>query len=90
MSYTKTLLILIIFLISGCSIKAERYVGLKCEECNTNLEDLSDCTAYLEKEKSSPEVIKMADRMGVDLNNISKVVKKVTYPDVIVTCQFFN
>lgn len=83
------LLILMIFLLSGC-FKVNRYVGIRCYECNTDLGDLSDCANLLEKEKSNPEVIKFADKTGVDLNEISKTVKQVTYPGTIITCQFYG
>lgn len=71
-------------------MKINRYVGIRCDECNTNLRDLSDCANLLEKEKSNPEVIKYADRTGVDLNNLDKTVKKITYPDTVITCQFYG
>jgi len=51
-------------------------IFIKCPHCDLNPQDVSECNALLESRKNDPELLSGIQAIGLDLNQIDKIIKE--------------
>jgi len=57
------------------NIVREKFLFMKCPDCESGF-DIQDCMDLLQDSKQNPEVLYMADSIGLDLDKVHRINKK--------------
>lgn len=101
MTKKKIILFIILFLVIILAIgiysghivfppKVERYFGVPCPNCNSNLNDVSDCYTNLDVWKDNADLIAEENKLGISIGTIQKVVKMVSVGTNSVQCRYYG
>jgi len=62
-------------LMENNNVVKNKFLFMHCPECESGF-DIQDCVDLLDDAKQDPEVLRMADSIGLDLNNVHRINKK--------------
>jgi len=65
-----------------------RYIFIKCPGCNTNLDDIKECSPLLESKEQDASFLKSVASINMDINNINKIEKK--YFNGVLHCFYYE
>ncbi|MBI2675294.1 MAG: hypothetical protein HYX24_02455 [Candidatus Aenigmarchaeota archaeon] len=82
--------IIVVFSGSKFPLRVQRFISLDCDSCTDDLTSFDDCRAYLERRRFDNDVVSVADKFGVNLENVTKIIKKATLPDGKITCTYYG
>ena len=66
----------------------ERFVRVSCPKCSNDLNVVSDCVAYFDEVKNTPDFLKIEKGLGISNNKINETEKVIYSNDNTVQCRY--